>query len=88
MEAVAYLDSQSLLAADRLLDEFFSATQLLAEMPGLGPIRRRRGRLKGLRSWPLTRFGYVVFYFPVDSGIEVLRVIHGLRDIDRELARP
>ncbi len=64
-EIVRYLDTQSTTAADRFLEEFFYATNLLMEMPRLGPVRRTRGRLKGLRSWPLINFGpYVLFYMP------------------------
>ena len=87
-DAVQFLDTQSATAADDFLDEFFRATTLLAEMPRLGPVRRTRGRLKGLRSWPLSNFGpYVVFYRPTDTGIEVVRVLHGARDVDRELRK-
>jgi toxin ParE1/3/4 len=61
---------------------------LLAGMPTLGPVRRARGWLKGLRSWPLTSVGpYVIFYIPQPDGIEVVRVLHGARNIDRELRR-
>lgn len=61
---------------------------MLAEMPRLGTVRRIRGRLKGMRSWPLTSFGpYILFYFPVDTGIEVIRVLHAARDVDRELRK-
>jgi toxin ParE1/3/4 len=85
---VKYLDSCSQDAGDRFLDEFFEATIKLAEMPGMGPARRVRGRLKGLRSWSLKKFGdYLVFYLPVDVGIEVIRVLHGAQDIDRELRK-
>jgi toxin ParE1/3/4 len=85
-EIVRYLDGQSAMAGDRFLDEFFHAATLLAEMPGLGRVRRTRGPLKGMRSWPLEKFGScLVFYLPVDVGIEVIRVLHGARNIDREL---
>jgi|SRR6185437_1056491 len=87
-QAVRYLDVRSQQAGDRFLEEFFEATTLLAKMPGLGSMRDARGRLKGLRSWPLKKFGsYLVFYIPVDVGIEVVRVLHGGRDIDRELGK-
>jgi toxin ParE1/3/4 len=87
-EIVRYLDAQSPTASDRFLDEFFHATSILAGMPRLGPVRRTRGRLKGLRSWPLTTFGpYLLFYLPVEGGIEVIRVFHGSRNVDRELRK-
>ena len=87
-EILRYLDQQSEVAGDRFLDDFFHATTLLAEMPGLGRVRRTRGRLKGIRSWTLKKFGeYIVFYLPIDVGIEVVRVLHGARDVDRELGQ-
>jgi toxin ParE1/3/4 len=85
-EIVSYLDQRSSDAADRILVEFQHATELLSEMPRAGTIRRKRGRLKGVRSWPLTSFGpYLLFYMPLPNGIEVLRVLHGSRNIERHL---
>jgi len=85
---VAYLDTQSEDAGDRFLARFFEAAEMLGTMPRMGAVRRARGRLKGLRSWPLSKFDkYLVFYLPVDTGIEVVRVLHGARDIDRELRK-
>jgi toxin ParE1/3/4 len=85
---VRYLDHRSATAADAFLDEFYRAANTLADMPRLGPVRRTRGRLKGLRSWPLITFGpYVVFYLPTERGIDVVRVLHGARDVARELRK-
>ena len=88
-DAVRYFDRESATTADHFLREFYESAARLAEMPGLGPIRRTRGRLKGLRSWPLVSFGpYVLFYLPLrDGGIEVVRVLHGARDVDRVLRK-
>jgi toxin ParE1/3/4 len=87
-EIVRYLDQRSENAGDRFLKEFAHATEMLAEMPRLGTIRRKHGRLKGVRSWPLTSFGpYLIFYFPLADGIEVLRVFHGARKVERELRK-
>jgi toxin ParE1/3/4 len=35
-----------------------------------------------MRSFPFGR--YVIFYAPVDSGIDVVRVLHSARDIDEQ----
>jgi toxin ParE1/3/4 len=87
-EIVRYLDLRSEDAGDRFLDEFTKASQLLAEMPRLGTVRCQRGRLKGVRSWPLTSFGpYLIFYFPLTEGIDVLRVYHAARDVEKLLRR-
>ena len=87
-QIVRYLDKQSATAGDRFLEEFYSAANLLNYMPRIGPVRRTTGPLKGLRSWPLSRFrSYLVFYLPVDTGIEVVRVMHGARDVENELPK-
>lgn len=37
--------------------------------------------LPGLRSWPLTRYPYLVFYIEHRDHVDVWRVLHGQRDI-------
>jgi len=51
--------------------------ELLSEQPGVG--RDRSDVLSGLRGFPVGN--YVIFYQPVDDGIEIVRVLHGARDI-------
>jgi len=39
--------------------------------------------MSGSRVFPVRGFGkHLVFYRPVEDGIEILRVIHGARDIE------
>jgi toxin ParE1/3/4 len=43
-------------------------------------------RLASLRVWPIVGFpNHLIFYRPIDGGIEVIRVLHGARDVDRVL---
>jgi toxin ParE1/3/4 len=36
-----------------------------------------------VRSWPVKGFGnYPIFYHPTRYGIEIIRIIHGARDIE------
>jgi len=57
------------------LDEQF---RVLATQPMVG---RSRGELApGARSFPFGR--YIIVYVPLDEGIDVVRVLHGSRDID------
>lgn len=65
--------------ADRLIEQLTSKAQVLADMPGIG--RRREDLLPFMRSYPHGK--YVIFYRLVDDGIEVIRVLHGARNIDR-----
>jgi toxin ParE1/3/4 len=52
--------------------------EALAEQPGMG--RSRDELSEGLRSLPVA--SHLIFYRPLVDGIEVVRVIHGRRDIN------
>jgi toxin ParE1/3/4 len=65
--------------ADRPLDLINEGCQRLAAYPEMG--RARHELLVNLRSFTVKH--YVVFYQPTADGIEVLRVLHGARDIHR-----
>jgi toxin ParE1/3/4 len=60
----------------------------LAGMPGIGTTYDHdHPALAGLRFLPISRFRkYLVFYRPVADGIEIVRVLHGARDIQSVLA--
>jgi toxin ParE1/3/4 len=73
-----YIADDSLAAADRWVDRLDEQFRLLAAQPMMG--RARDELAPGVRSFPFGR--YVVFYVPLDDGIDVVRVLHGARDID------
>jgi toxin ParE1/3/4 len=68
---------------------FYQATQdafnLLADFPGAGARQSVPDpAFAELRIWPITGFrNYLVCYFPLPDGVEVLRVVHGARDVNR-----
>ena len=64
-------------AADRLLDRIDARCALLAEHPQLGP--ERADIRPGLRYVVIER--YVVLYRSVEGGVEIVRVVHGARDL-------
>ena len=65
-------------AADQFLDRINDALQRLAERPLIG---RERPELRDtLRSFPIGN--YVVFYQPLNDGIDLVRVLSSYRDID------
>jgi toxin ParE1/3/4 len=76
--AWAYLAQQSEAAADRQLDAILERARFHAQFPLAG--RSREDLSPGLRSFVVRP--YVVFFHAVDDTIEVLRVLHGSRDID------
>lgn len=57
---------------------------MLAEHPGFGRQREfRRPELEGLRSYRVKDIdNYLVFYFPRESGVEVVRLLHGAQDVE------
>ncbi len=70
-------ESQSREVAIRFLDSIEQKLQLYATQPELGERRPDLG--DQVRHFPVGN--YVVFYRPIEAGIELLRVFHGSRDI-------
>ena len=76
----------------RVAQRFFAQAEAtftrLAGMPGMGaPYEHEHPALAGVRVFPVSRFKkYLVFYRPVADGIEIVRVLHGARDIPDLLA--
>ena len=72
----------------RFLDEAERTFRRLAAMPGMGTrYDPDHPALADLRYFPIARHkSDLVFYRPLADGIEVLRVLHGARDIAGILA--
>ena len=75
--------------AQRFLAQAEATFTRLARMPGMGTrYEHDHPALAGLCFFPISRFPkYVVFYRPVADGIEIVRVLHGARDIATILAQ-
>ena len=78
LEIWDYIADDGIAAADRWVDRLDKQFRVLAMQPMMG--RARDELAPGVRSFPFGR--YVVFYLPLDGGIDVVRVLHGARDID------
>ena len=63
-------------AADKFIHLLVSYFPTIASMPDMG--RQRKELETRLRSVPIGN--YVVFYCPIQSGVEIVRVLHGARD--------
>ncbi|MGO8671383.1 MAG: type II toxin-antitoxin system RelE/ParE family toxin [Capsulimonadaceae bacterium] len=82
-EISEYIGEHAADASLRFLQQAQRAFELLAKMPGMGA-RRDYGNpvLAGVRMWPVPRFRkYLIFYHSSDSTIEIVRVLHGSRNI-------
>lgn len=80
-EAWDYLAARSPKAADRLIDRFAKGARMHAQFPGSG--RPRDEIAPNLRSFVVTPD--VAFDRPTGDTIEVLRFLHGRRDVERIL---
>lgn len=70
--------------AEAFIDLIDQKFQLLAQQAGLG--RRRDELAEGLRSFAVGR--YVIFYLPISGGVQIVRVLHGARDIEAAFTKP
>jgi Plasmid stabilization system protein len=74
----SYIAEDSPNAADKLLDSINDKCSLLAENPKLG--QARPDIAKNLRHFPVKN--YLILYQEQKSGVEIVRVLHGARDVD------
>ncbi len=80
LEIWSYVAHDNPRAADRVLDDI-AACKVLAENPAVGRLREELAC--GLRSLAVGK--YVIFYRPETDGIVVVRVLHGARDVQRDI---
>jgi toxin ParE1/3/4 len=78
LEIWLYIAQDSVEAADRMLAAIEQKARILADFPEMG---ERCGRLApSLRFFTAGR--YVIFYRPVEHGIQIVRVVSGARDME------
>ncbi len=80
----AYIARDNPEAAERVIDAAYRVCAKLAEHPELGPARRFPGdHPHGIGYFVIPDFpNYLIFYRTAAAGVEVIRVLHGMRDID------
>lgn len=76
-EIWAYVAKDNTEAADKLIMEITLRFGSLRDHPQMG--RAQDDLLVSLRSFAVKN--HVIFYQPFEGGIEILRVLHGARDI-------
>ena len=77
-EILDYLEERDPQAAERLATAIDDRRSLLSQLPLMGRTREEVG--PGLRSVVIEQ--YVLFYRVTATAVEVLRTLHGDRDID------
>lgn len=85
LEIVDYVAERSPDAAARLRDRFLAAVEMLAKRPGLGHVRHDLvPKDLNVRFWPVGR--YLLIYRSEGSGVQIVRVLSGYRDIATVMA--
>jgi toxin ParE1/3/4 len=86
---VWYAENAGVETADRFLAAVESTVLNLAQHPNSGiPVVSNRRVLQDMRRFPV-HDGFeriLLFYVPIENGIDLVRVVHGSRDIGRLLA--
>jgi toxin ParE1/3/4 len=86
---VWYAENGSIEVADRFLQAADNTLQLLARQPESGSkFFVRKTELQGMRKFPISE-GFekiLLFYFPLRDGVDLVRVVHGNRDLETLLA--
>lgn len=88
-EIAAFIQKDNPHAALRFIDSAEGTFDSLARMPGIGsPYFVRRSRFRDLRCFPVKGFkNYLVFYQRANDAIEIVRVLHGARNVAPILRR-
>jgi len=78
-----YLRERNPDAAERYVAAVQAMFERLLATPGMGPLREYGNpTLSGMRMKSVADFNkYLIFYRPVDDGIEIIRVLHSARNI-------
>ena len=82
IEIYQFYAGRSHRSGEKVLLSLNRQFNLLAEHPRIG--RARPDLRPELRSWP--HRSYIVLYRAVDGGVEIIRVVHGARDLVAVLA--
>ena len=77
VEIWSYIAQDGEVAADRLIDQLVEGFRSLGQSPYIGRSRDDLG--SGCRSFAVGQ--YVIIYRVSRSGVSILRVLHGKRDI-------
>lgn len=84
-EAAGFIGKDRLSAAYRFLEAAEAAYERLGQFPHIGSFRPFGSpRLHGIRMWSIPGFEkFLIFYRVTDSAVEILRVLHSAREIDK-----
>jgi toxin ParE1/3/4 len=73
-----YIAGDSIVNADRFIDELFFKCEEIAQLKGVG--RKRDELILGLKS--LAHKNYVIFFAQKEDIVSIVRILSGVRDIE------
>ena len=76
-EIWGYITERNEAAADRLIEAFTAAAERIEESPYIGA--QRKDVAKTARGYLVS--SYIILYRVDDDGVEIVRVVHGARDL-------
>ena len=84
-----YISYDNLEAGDRFLYAAEATFQLIAKNPGIGRISRfKNPQVAQVRQYPIKGFkNYLILYELTETTIDIIRVIHGARDLENQLLK-
>jgi toxin ParE1/3/4 len=82
-EIVDYISHDSAQAAATFRVALQHVCEMLVDIPEAGSTRTfRNPEMKGVRMLPIRKFNnYLIFYRSAPEGLEIVRVVHGARDL-------
>ena len=85
IDIYSYIHERSPQAAERVFDAIEESIKALAKMPGVGRLWNSTDpRLQAMRVTTVTPYrNYLIFFRPQARTIEIHRVVHGARELQR-----
>jgi toxin ParE1/3/4 len=83
LDLIAYIADQNPAAAKRVYSAYERSLATLAATPDIGwPYASDNPKLSGMRAWHIGRYRtYLIFYQHNADTLDVIRVLHGVRDL-------
>ena len=80
-----YIGQNNLKAGIEFLDALENTCKIIASAPLIGSRRSYSNKiLHNIRMLPIRKFpSYLIFYQPLKNGVDVIRIVHGARDLPR-----
>src|SRR5438132_1395380 len=84
--AIALIALDNPPAAQRFYSAVQEAYREILRFPHIGV--KRHFTEPGVRSWRVRGFPHLIFHRPTSERVEIVRVLHGAMDLERELGAP